>query len=59
MSVPRPAGPPPDRHDRARRLGSALVLLARDLADARRTLLALERENAALRARLAERAQGR
>jgi hypothetical protein len=38
---------------RALRLGVALAALAQELASARREILALKRENAALRSRLA------
>ena len=42
-----------DRRERVGRLGSALARMARDLADARRQIAALKRENAWLRAQLA------
>jgi hypothetical protein len=38
--------------ERAERLGTALAGLARDLADARREIVTLKRENAALKAQL-------
>jgi hypothetical protein len=43
---------------RAERLGGALVGLARELADARREITLLKRENAALRAQLGARSDG-
>ena len=41
-----------ERRERAGRLGSALVRMARDLAEARKRIAALERQNAALRGQL-------
>jgi len=40
--------------ERCERLAGALARLSRDLADARRDIVVLERENAALRRRLAD-----
>ena len=39
-------------HDRLVRLGRALIAMSHDLADSRRRIVALERENATLRDRL-------
>jgi hypothetical protein len=44
--------------ERAERLGSALAALARELADARRQIATLKRENTALRAQLATEGRG-
>ena len=45
---------PHGKDDRLARLGRAVVDLARELADSRREVMKLKRENAALRARLAD-----
>ena len=41
-------------HDRLVRLGRALIAMSHDLAESRRRIVALERENATLRDRLHE-----
>ena len=46
--------PDSGRSERWERLADALARLSRDLADARREIVVLERENAALRRRLAD-----
>jgi hypothetical protein len=47
-----------DAHERER-LGTALTRMARELADSRRQILVLRRENAALKARLGDEPTGR
>lgn len=47
------------RRERVERLGSALARMAGDLVAARRKIAVLERENAVLRARLADRDAGK